>query len=885
MQSICLVILCLCASNGVSLTEGEIWSVMNGAWSPDWEHWPRMGFCRENKSLLDDIPNEVCVKRKCVISWKIATLVDLDQLLTTSDPVALTYQGNLHECALPSGGQITSDTIPEISFIFTLHNSDKVSARSILEVFRTAHEVSSAEFIILNDGSTEDMSVTYRLLQLLKDLFNTRIKIIEHQTSQGYGISNNHALESAQGVYAILLNSDVIVLPGWLTMLHRTIRSDPERIGMVGPLFLSHDGTVGEAGGMLFRYGLPHNMGRGLQVNQLSLYNKRIVDYISAACVIFNRTLFHKLGLFDSQFQPAYYEDTDASMQFAQYGFSTVLQPLAVVIHYEGQTISSTEKFALMNVHKELFQSKHKNLMENYCPDRPSNCPQSVSVHDLHAQQTFLRQSNRALILDSIPPEPDRDAASFRLIEVIQILKSLSFSLSFEPLSGDRHIKYIIKLLDEGVNYLAPGMLKELADSADHHGIRSTEIMCPWKFIYVCRREVFFRHIRSIKRICPSAPIIFDTVGLQYLRETRKIELENREIIDFYADQPEEGLKLLQARKKSAISAAIETRTEREISLIGVANISFVMTTKELDAVKKVFPDKDVRILSGIYPLPETLPPSDPVMRNGILFVGNLCTSTNIAALNFILDEILLDRQFPFGFKMHIVSTENPLCPANTPILDKLREHRLVEIHRSISDAELVDLHNRVKIVIAPLRNIAGAASKILHACSLGVPVISTSVAFEGLRFQDGRDIIAADTGSEFYDTIMRLYQDVELWQRIRTGGFVNVKRHYSRAVAVGELTRTINDLGTTMDPIPWRCPYDLESECPSLLKSNQLVMTCSINPNLLMTPHPDAHQQEIFILESLYPWLRNKTSSIVRGRKKKSKKNLEDLLNIGLRR
>jgi O-antigen biosynthesis protein len=865
------------------MTGVEIWSVMNDAWTPDWDHWPRIGFCRENQSLLDDVPNEVCVKRNCLISWKIATLVDLDQLLIHSDPETLTYQGNLHECALPSGGQTASDGVPEISFIYTLYNNDKVSARSILEVFRTAHEVSSAEFIILNDGSTEDMSVTYRIIKLLKDLFNAKIKLIEHQTSQGYGISNNHALDNAQGVYALLLNTDVVVLPGWLTMLHRTIRSDPEKIGMVGPLFLSHDGKVGEAGGMLFRYGLPHNMGRGLPPNQLSLYNKRIVDYISAACVLFNRTLFRKLGLFDSQFQPAYYEDTDASMQYAQYGFETVLQPLAVVIHYEGQSISSTEKVALMNVHHELFQSKHKNLLKDYCPDRPSNCPQSVSVHDLHTQQTFLRQPNRVLILDSIPPEPDRDAVSYRLLQVIQILKSLSFSLSFEPLSGDRHIKYILKLLDEGVNYLAPGMLKELADTADQHGVRSTDIMCPWKFVYVSRREVFFRHIRSIKRICPNTPIIFDTVGLQYLREARKIELENREIIDFYADQPEEGLKLLQTRKKGTLSAAIETRTEREISLIGVANISFVMTTKEFDAIKRVFPDKDIRILSGIYDIPESLPPSDPAMRNGILFVGSLCTSTNIAAMNFILDEILLDRQFPFGFKMHIVSTENPLCPSATPTLDKLRQHRLVEIHRSISGTELVDLHNRVKIVIAPLLNIAGAASKVLHACSLGVPVISSSVGFEGLRFRDGEDILVADTGVEFYDTILRLYQDAELWQRIRAGGFTNVKRHYSRAVAVGELTRTINDLGIVKDPISWRCPYDPESTCPSLLKSNQLVLTCSTNPNLLMTPHPDAHQHEIFVLESLYPWLRNKTSTIVR-RKKKSKKNFEDTLNSGLR-
>lgn len=867
----------------VSVNLDEIWSTMNGPWNPVWDNWPRMGYCRQGRSLLEEVPNEVCVRRKCVISWKAASLVDLDKLLETSNPADLAYQGNLHDCTVPSGGQTAQNGIaPEVSFIYTLHNNDKLSARSILEVFRTAHEVSSAEFVVLNDGSTEDMSVTYQLLKLLQELFQTKIKIIEQPQSQGYGLSNNRALDNAEGVYAILLNSDVIVLPGWLALLHRTIQADPNKIGMVGPLFLSQNGMVSEDGGMLFRYGLPHNMGRGLQPNQLSLYNTRIVDYISAACVLFNRTLFRKLGLFDSQFQPAYYEDTDASMQYAQFGFSTILQPLAVVIHYEGQTISSNEKVALMNVHKELFQNKHKNLLENYCPDRPSNCPQTISVHDLHAQQTFLRQPNAVLVLDLVAPEIDRDAASVRLAEILRILRSFSYSLSFEPLYGDRHIKYIMKLLNEGVNYLPPGTLKGLADAADAKGLRSSDITCPWKFVFVCRREIFFRHIRSLKRICPHLPIIFDTVGVQYLKEARKIELENKEIIEYYADQPEEGLELLRTRQKSAMVASLEARTEREISLIGVSNITFVMTVKEFDEVKKIFPEKDIRILSSIYHIPESLPASDPVMRNGILFVGNLCTPTNIAALNFIVDEILLDREFPFGFKMHVVAAESPNCPST--VLGKIGAHRLVEIHRSISASDLIDLHHRVKIVISPLRNIAGAASKILHACSLGVPVISSSVAIEGLRFDPGDNILVANSGLEFYTAILKLYNDPELWQKLRYGGFVVVKRYYSQAVAVAELTRTLSSLGVSQDPTPWRCPYNVNHECPSLLQSNQLIITVSTNPSLMITPHKDIQKQELFLLESLYPWLRNKTSTIVQGRKKRSKKNFEELLNSGLR-
>ena len=148
------------------------------------------------------------------------------------------------------GGQIhiQKATTQEIllSYIFTLHNHDLTSAQAILEVFRTASEIGSAEFIIIDDASTEPMTITNRMINTLRAKFDTRIIIIHHNTSAGYTMSNNEGLRTATGTYAVLINSDLVVLPSWIALLFRTLFTFPGKVGMVGPLQISSSRKVQE---------------------------------------------------------------------------------------------------------------------------------------------------------------------------------------------------------------------------------------------------------------------------------------------------------------------------------------------------------------------------------------------------------------------------------------------------------------------------------------------------------------------------------------------------------------------------------------------------------------------------------------------------------------
>lgn len=55
----------------------------------------------------------------------------------------------------------------EISFILSVHNNIRMATQCLIELFRTAGEAVSAEFIVIDDGSTDDTSLltdtVYRL--------------------------------------------------------------------------------------------------------------------------------------------------------------------------------------------------------------------------------------------------------------------------------------------------------------------------------------------------------------------------------------------------------------------------------------------------------------------------------------------------------------------------------------------------------------------------------------------------------------------------------------------------------------------------------------------------------------------------------------------------
>ena len=620
----------------------------------------------------------------------------------------------------------------------------------------------------------------------------------------------------ASGEFAILLNSDVVVLPGCLNMLLRTIKTYPGgNVGMVGPLMLDNKGNIMEAGGGIFRYGQPFNSARGYRPLDLSMHHARVVDYISAACLLVRRKLFLSLGLFDEKYAPAYFEDTDAALVHAEHGWKTILQPLSVVLHHEGSSYGksgkSTVKDNLMEINSKKFRDAHHGLVDNYCPAPKYNSQSHTkSQLDVHMGHSFYRQQHRVLFLEDIVPEPDREAGSIRLFAMLQILTELGMSVTFEPLAvPNRTPRYLLSLFADGINAVVPGTLRDMALSAitlrsfsESSSYYSSINLCPYDLIIIGRRDVFTHHIADVKVLCPTTPIIFDTVDVHFIRELRSFNVTYNTVVEHKSRRDKNNLM----KKKEAL-ARIEEDKAMEVGYVQLSNVTLVVSTEEQRILKEMLGNNaDVRVISNIYTVgadsdKRTGNTSQSVNhRSGAVFVGNMCHSPNVDAVDFIVRHILGDQskaKLPLDFKMHFVWSRSHKCPHET--LRKAERHPLVVIHRDISDEELYDLHQQVRVVLAPLRFGAGVKGKVNYALLHGVPVIGTKVATEGMNLVHELNCLLAETGEEFVNAINRITTDDNLFDKIAMEGKQIMRTLFGRDVALMKLKQVIVDLGVSL--------------------------------------------------------------------------------------
>jgi hypothetical protein len=121
----------------------------------------------------------------------------------------------------------------------------------------------------------------------------------------GFIASCNRGATEASGEILIFLNNDTLPMPGWLPSLLRVLHDNPDA-GAVGGKLVYPDGTLQEAGGVIFSDGSGCNFGKHDPSANAPLYSfLREVDYCSAALLATRRALFLELGGFDRRFQPA----------------------------------------------------------------------------------------------------------------------------------------------------------------------------------------------------------------------------------------------------------------------------------------------------------------------------------------------------------------------------------------------------------------------------------------------------------------------------------------------------------------------------------------------------------------------------------------------------
>lgn len=596
------------------------------------------------------------------------------------------------------------------------------------------------EIVIGDDASPDDSE---RWLSQVRD-----VRYFRYPANEGFIATCNKTAAEANGKYLVFLNNDTRVADSWLDSLVDTFNHFP-KVGMVGSKLFYPDGSLQEAGGIVWRDGSAWNYGRHDDPNRPAYSYARAVDYVSGASFMIRHDLWTKLEGFDDHYKPAYYEDTDLAFRIRSLGHSVIMQPLSKVVHYEGKT-SGTDTAegakAYQVLNKEKFFERWRETLSSHREngDKPS----------LERDRAVTK---RVLIVDACNPTPSQDAGSKATVDLIRYYQTLGYHVSFVPEDNFLYQCTEVGALQAmGVECFYAPFERSMTELLRGNGAL-------YDVVQVIRANVGFKNLELIRKYAPQAKVIYLNADLHFLRMQRQAGIENND-----------GLR-----------EEAEAMKVKELKLAADCDITLVHSDVERDILNDEVPDAKVAVL----PLIEEIVDADVshASRKDVMFLGGYNHPPNVDAANFLLDQVWprLSAELPEARLL--------LVGANPPPELLARASDRVLVTGQVKD--LAPWFGRSRLFLASLRYGAGLKGKVLSAMAHGVPVIATDIAAEGLEVENGTSIFIANTADEIVAKTTELYgQSGREWNRHSMHAQDYIQAHHGFQTAFEVLKRVLED-------------------------------------------------------------------------------------------
>ncbi len=174
--------------------------------------------------------------------------------------------------------------------------------------------------------------------QQIEQEFKNIKHILNNTGHKGFLFNVKNAIEKARGKYIFLMNNDMIALSNYLSELLNVIEND-NTIGIAGSKTLKIDNTIQECGVNLYNNAPIEFLGINQNANYQDEKTYIDCDYCSGCAIIFKKEIWDKTGGFDTNYEPAYYEDSDFAFNLKyNYNLKSVCVPKSKLYHFKGQT-------------------------------------------------------------------------------------------------------------------------------------------------------------------------------------------------------------------------------------------------------------------------------------------------------------------------------------------------------------------------------------------------------------------------------------------------------------------------------------------------------------------------------------------------------------------
>lgn len=269
--------------------------------------------------------------------------------------------------------RVDSKPISQLDIVIPVYGQAELLQHCIAALPEAAKDT-SYRLILVDDCGPEQE----QLGQVYQSLNGTS-KLFRNKQNSGFARTVNTGVSIGNAPFILLLNSDVILLPGAIPAMLKEF--EDSSVGVVGCKLLfadsrwGNEGKVQHAGicqnvqGQLIHINLGWDSGHP-KVNQ-----RREMQMLSGACMMTRRETWRKVtaeyrkfgdptnGAFNEVYEKGCYEDVEYCLAARAQGYKSIYTPSATGLHYVGASITAANEAYPLGRNSMIFMARCGHLV------------------------------------------------------------------------------------------------------------------------------------------------------------------------------------------------------------------------------------------------------------------------------------------------------------------------------------------------------------------------------------------------------------------------------------------------------------------------------------------------------------------------------------------
>lgn len=617
---------------------------------------------------------------------------------------------------IPAAAVAAAGVPPTVSILILTRHAPQRLERCLAAIARLPDPVSREILILLNDADADVRAIFKAPV--------THVRVLGSSVNLGFAGGCNVAAAAATGRYLVFLNDDTEVEPGWLQSLVEIAEPDP-RVGAVGSCILFPDGSVQEAGSIIWQDGSTMGVGRGEPSDSPGVAFVRQVDYCSACSLLVRRDVWEAAGGFCEDYFPAYYEDVDFCLSIRALGYRVLYAPRSRLRHYEGGSSDPAFRVFLHRYQVRRFRDRWGRVLQELEPANPASA--AAVRRAVFRARGYPR---RLLVIDDRLPDPTIGSGFGRMWDAVVELSQAGYAVSVWASRGGSDA--YLELGRHGIEMI-PGSLEA--------HLREPAVL--YDTVVISRPHNFERYRALVRKFQPQSVLVYDAEAVYHRRIERNAEL--------MSGQSRAAGLADDAAKMRALETDVRARADF-VTCVSAAEQDFFNSTEGTAPIALVpLLVRDVRFSERRHD-----------ERSGIAFVAGWLggsDSPNGDSLTWFMSDV-----------MPLIAARLPTCRLTVTgdCPHDLRERFGEWAVFSGRVPNLAQVYESVRVAVVPTRYGAGVKTKTIEALQYGVPVVATTIGAEGL-LAPGPDVVAiADDPVLFAEGVISLYSQESRWNAAR---------------------------------------------------------------------------------------------------------------------